>query len=156
MSNHDSPIFRAIFFVCCHDFGLLRIRRLQNCRMADIYIIFLSTENLASCWTLALAAGSRGYDWQYWGRKIDDFSRCDDYDDFFGSCHDFGLRRIWRLQNCWIADIVIIYLSTEKMDDDSSSDSPSYLSLFFTRRQGAGVDCWHCHHLYVRWMIGWW
>ena len=50
------------FSVACHDFSLLRIWRLQDNWFADIVIIFLSTENLASCWTLALAAGSRGYD----------------------------------------------------------------------------------------------
>ena len=92
MSKHDSPILRMIFFVCCHDFGSLGIRRLQNCQIADIFIIFLSTENLAE--NLAVT-------------KLD----------------------------CWH---VILYLSTKKMDDDSISSSPSYLSPFFPQRQGAG------------------
>ena len=66
---------------------------------------------------------------------MDDSDECD---DFSVGCHDFGLLRIWRLQNFWIADIVIIYLSTDKMDDDSDSGSPSYLSPFFPHRQTSG------------------
>ena len=108
-----------------------------------------------------------------------------DCDDFVVGCHDFGLLRIRQLYNFKHADIVIIYLSTEKMDDDSSSGShisragreqggpqphitpipnvpnsdsfglkidddsssgsPSYLNPFFSPRQGAGLDLSICH-----------